>query len=158
MKLFAKEMKVETGTEACATLVLEGVPLVMRSIRAEVMRVHPLELSLPQFRTMAYLLHHEGASLTDLADYLGLCPSTASKTVEMLVQRQSISRVMDAQDRRRMILSLTESGQAELDAVLCTVHASLVVRLNKLSKEEQSVITEAMQVLLRLFMSQPPAA
>ena len=50
-------------------------------------------------------------SLVDLADLLGLDKSTMSRTVNSLVEADLASRDLDAENRRYVIIQLTEKGK-----------------------------------------------
>ena len=56
----------------CAAELLEVVPLMMRVIRAKVRAHSSPELSVPQFRALAFLGRNEGAMLGDVATFLVL--------------------------------------------------------------------------------------
>ena len=72
------------SADECARQVLEIVPLVMAAIRTEIRTHRGSELSVPQFRVLIFLNRHAGASLSDIAEHLGLTlpsmllPSTKS--------------------------------------------------------------------------------
>ena len=93
---------------------METVPLVMRFIRAE-MRAHSAAfLSIPQLRSLAFLNRNPGASLSEVADHLGVTCATASATIERLVQRNLVERYHHPQERRRVVLNLTDEGKYHL--------------------------------------------
>src|SRR6266536_982420 len=95
----------------CAGELLEVVPLIMRYIRIEMRRSRGSDLTVPQFRTLAFLTTNEGASLSSLADHIGLTLPSASKLVDGLVERKLVQRKTCPDDRRRMTLLLTGSGR-----------------------------------------------
>jgi DNA-binding MarR family transcriptional regulator len=97
----------------CSTQLLEVVPLIMRHIRSE-LRSHAMkELSVPQFRTLMYLRRHPDASLSLVAEHLGLTPPTVSKMIQKLVDQRMIKR-NTASDRRQVRLSLSAKGISAL--------------------------------------------
>src|SRR5574341_1948383 len=108
-----REPNDPVSPHACAREVLETLPLVMRAIRAE-LRQRPAGLSEAQFRTVFFLHHHQGASLSDVADFHGLTPASTSRLVNGLVARGVVTRTVDAADRRRCILALTAQGRSML--------------------------------------------
>ncbi len=123
----------------------------MRALRAEIRHRRPGELSLPQFRTLVFLREHPGSSLTELADQLGLLPSSASKIIDVLVGRGLADRQIDPTDRRRTILSITEAGQTEFTGVCATLQHLLTERLSALPAERCQAIRDAMRDLHLLF-------
>lgn len=135
----------------CAALVLETVPLVMRSVRAEMRGSRAPDLSVPQFRALNFLYRCPGASLSDVADHVGITLPSMSKLVEKLVARGLVTRQDDPGDRRRVTLALTEPGRAELQAAREATQARLAQRLAALSPEQRAVVVEAMRALRSVF-------
>ncbi len=81
-----------TSPDACAQEILDVVPVVMRSIRAEMRRHRTADLSVPQFRTLAFIDRNADASLSDVAEHIGLTLPSMSKIVEGLVVRKFVTR------------------------------------------------------------------
>lgn len=137
--------------DPCAQEILEVVPLIMRAIRAQ-MRLHrALDLSVPQFRTLAYLNYYEGASLTEAAEFIGLALPSMSKLVDGLVARRLVARETSPYDRRRVTLALTTTGSAAFQAAHKATQAYLAQRLAELPVEELALVRQSMQVLRPLF-------
>jgi DNA-binding MarR family transcriptional regulator len=139
------------SVDECAQDILEVAPLIMRAIRAEMRRRRGFDLSVPQFRTLAYLNYYQGASLSDAAEFIGLTLPSMSKLVDGLVARQLVTRELAASDRRRVMLALTPAGQATFQATRAATQAFLAQRLAELPAEERAVVTEAMRILRPLF-------
>jgi DNA-binding MarR family transcriptional regulator len=97
----------------CSTRLLEVVPLIMRHIRSELRSQAMKELSVPQFRTLMFLRRHPDASLSLVAEHLGLTPPTVSKMIQKLVDQGIIKR-NTAPDRRQVRLSLSSKGISAL--------------------------------------------
>ncbi len=140
--------------EQVACEVLEVVPLIMRAIREQMRGHRAAEVSVPQFRALGFLERHEGASLTDVADHIGLTLPSMSKLMDGLVERKLAKREFDTLDRRRVTLGLTPRGRAVLQAARDSTHAYLAEVLVHLSPSERSTVVEAMQVLRPLFQSE----
>ena len=58
--------------DQCAREILDVIPLVMRTIRAEMRRARGADLSVPMFRALNYVGGAEGASLSEVAAHLGV--------------------------------------------------------------------------------------
>jgi len=140
----------------CATELLEVVPLMMRVIRAEVRSNSSPELTMPQFRALAFLDRNEGAMLGDVANFLTLTLSAASKLVDGLVTADLVTRESDPADRRRIVLKLTTSGQKKFAAARQAAAGFLAERVENLSNDDRLQIMEAMQILQRAFSDEPP--
>jgi DNA-binding MarR family transcriptional regulator len=137
--------------EACARDVLAGVPAVMRVIRSEMRSRRQAELSVPQFRTLIFLSHADDASLSALAEHLGLSLSATSRSVDALVRRGLLDRQVQTGDRRRVRLSLTARGRAAFETALSATQRAIARRFKVLSREELSQIRATMHVLERVF-------
>lgn len=127
--------------------VLETCLLVSRLIRAEARRNRPAGLTLSEFRALAYLEAYSGATLTELAEYVGLQLPTASKLVEALRKGGNLTRREDPADRRRTLLALTPKGKSRVDEAMRVVRAHLRDRLSGLSAEDQDLVRRAMAIL-----------
>ena len=150
MQQLANETIVEGSPADCAELLLETTPVVMRRIRAE-MRLRTLPgLSLPQFRALDYLSHHPQVSLNVVAEHLGLTPPTASKLIQKLVSNKVVVRRV-ASDRRRVSLSLTQSGIAALSSARSETREQLADSLKSLSPHELAALPVALRALGRAF-------
>jgi DNA-binding MarR family transcriptional regulator len=137
--------------DECARQVLETVPLVMRTVRAEMRRRRTADLSVPQFRTLNFLNRQAGASLSQVAEHIGLTLPSMSLLVEGLVERKLILRNTHAADRRRVTLTLTARGQSVLEAAHGATQAALAEKLAALSAQDRTIIVQAMQTLRSIF-------
>jgi DNA-binding MarR family transcriptional regulator len=135
----------------CAREVLDVVPLVMRVLRAEMRSQRGPQLSVPHFRVLAFLGNNEGASLSEVAEYVGLRLPSMSTLVDGLVTRGLVSRAPSAVDRRRLALCLTTRGRATLNAARRATQARLVKQLATLPPEQQATVAAAMETLRGLF-------
>lgn len=150
MKLDKPSQEGANSTE-CAANVMETVPLVMRFIRTE-MRAHKAAfLSIPQLRSLAFLNRSPGASLSDLAEHLGVTSATASATIERLVQRDLVQRIHHPQERRRIVLTLTEEGKSILQQSLDQTRTQIADRLENLTAEEIFYVEKGLALLKTIF-------
>src|SRR5262245_44148028 len=141
------------GPADCATLVMETVPLVMRAIRTEMRRRRPADLSVPQFRALAFVRRNPGASLSDVAEHLGLTLPTTSTLIDLLVARELVDRAPKPTNRRRVTLTLTELGASTYAAAHSDARSSLADRLAGLSNDERATVARAMRLLRPVFMA-----
>lgn len=137
--------------EQCAGEVIEIVPFVMRFIRAEMRSQGAPLLSVVQLRSLIFLNRHPGGSLSSVAEHLGVTKATASAIVEKLVKRGLVERAEHPQERRRHVLTLTESGFHELSQVREATRQSIAKVLTNLSTEQLSKVAEGMSLLENAF-------
>ena len=136
--------------DQCARQVLEVAPLIMRAIRAG-MRAGSPDLTVPQFRALGFVGRNPGASLSDVAEHIGLTLPSMSKLMDGLVARKLVTRVTDTDDRRRLLLALTPRGRALLETSRAATRARLAGRLASLPPSERAVVVEAMRALQPIF-------
>jgi DNA-binding MarR family transcriptional regulator len=140
-----------TSPDACAQEILDVVPVVMRTIRAELRRHRTADLSVPQFRTLAFIDRCADASLSDVAEHIGLTLPSMSKIVDGLVARKLVTRQTHATDRRRMMLALTPRGQTALQASREATRACLAEDLTGLTERQRETIAQALEILRPVF-------
>jgi DNA-binding MarR family transcriptional regulator len=102
-------------SEQCAAELMETIHPIMQFIRVEMRSQREPSLSVPQFRLLAFLSRHPGISLSEVAEHLGVTRATASAMTDRLVQRSYVDRAVHPQERRQIMLKLTDSGQNLLE-------------------------------------------
>ncbi|HHV79237.1 MAG TPA: MarR family transcriptional regulator [Firmicutes bacterium] len=132
---------------ACARQVMELVPLIMDHIRAEMRRGYKNGLSVPQFRTLARVGRQPDASLSEVAEHIGVTLPTMSRIVDRLVERGLITRQNHPDSRRRLVLNLTAEGSALLESARASLIEKLTQRLETLSIEDRLTIEKALATL-----------
>jgi DNA-binding MarR family transcriptional regulator len=151
MKLLDNASIKPFSVDECADRLVNAVPLVMKAIRKEIRNNRPAYLSLPQFRVLAFVHRREGASLSDVAEHIGITLPTASKLVDGLVKKDLVLRKYSACDRRRAVLNLTAQGRAVLEASGAAIQPGVARMLATLSPEDLYVLGRAAEVIQRVF-------
>jgi MarR family transcriptional regulator for hemolysin len=141
--------------EETARELLGAVPLVMRTVRAEMRSHRTLDLSVPQFRVLGFVHHYPGTSISVVAEHIGIARPSMSKLIDGLVERKLIVRHSHPDDRRRVTLELNARGVALWQSAYAYTQASLAGRVTVLGGREQATIVRAMHILKRLFNHQP---
>lgn len=131
--------------------MLSTVFPILRAFRREMRRQRP-DLSEPQFRTMGFLYYRKGASLSDVASHLGLTLPTMSKMVDGLVKREFVAREEDPNDRRRVILRMTDPGKSAFETAKRQTSARLAEMLKTLTPDEQAAIVSALRLIRPVFV------
>ncbi|MEA5565140.1 MarR family winged helix-turn-helix transcriptional regulator [Anabaena sp. UHCC 0399] len=130
---------------------MDTIPLLMRFIRTD-MRTHsPDSISIPQLRSLAFLKRRPGASLSEVADHLGVTCATASTTIERLVQRLLVQRTDNPQERRRVVLNLTPEGKQMLEQSQEKTRGHIAEILQDLTPEQISHIEHSLTLLKKVF-------
>lgn len=143
------------SSDRVAHELIEVIPVVMQTLRAEVRRCREPDLSVLQIRVLAFLNRHPGAPLSAVAEHVGLTLPSMSSQVSGLVGRNLIHRSVSAQDRRYVTLTLTEQGRAVMEAALRGTEASITQVIAGLGADERRLLMEALGLLRQLFAASP---
>lgn len=106
-------------TDRAAEIVEALAPLLAHHRHRWAARCQAHGLSIVGFQVLALLEMHGGMPMTRLADELGVALPNATGIVGRLVERGIVARADDAQDRRRVLVTLTDDGRrviAEMEA------------------------------------------
>jgi DNA-binding MarR family transcriptional regulator len=146
-----------TSPDACAREVLEVVPLVMRAVRAEMRRHRGPGLSVPHFRALAFLGQNQGASLSAVAEHVGVRLPSASTLVAGLVERGLVHRAPSSRDRRQVTLALTARGRSTLEAARQAALRRLAACLEPLPARDRDTVVRGLEALRGVFGAPAPA-
>jgi MarR family transcriptional regulator for hemolysin len=149
----ATKPAVPVQSDDCAGQVLDTIPVLMRLIREQMRQHRRSELSVPQFRSLIFVHHTPEATLSDLAEHLGLSLPAASRLVAGLVTRSLMLRQQRKDNRRCVRLSLTARGRAAFQAAFKQTRLAFAERLTSLSNPQLRLVSQAMQLLNQVFES-----
>jgi len=140
---------------ACASRILETVPLVMQFVRAEMRSRRGPRISVPQFRSLRFLERNPGGSPSDVAEWMGLTLPAASRLIDGLVENGLLTREGSSVDRRRIHLRLTARGRDLVRSARAGTLARLAEVLEPLPKDRRAAVAEAMDALRLAFSPRP---
>src|SRR5207248_3433216 len=146
-----------------AMALLKIVPEMLRRIRADL----PLDADAPGARTgwqdvselratpgqitlLRVLVEHERCMMQELAEHLGVAPSTATAMVKRLLAQGYVERSRDDTDWRTVWVKPTEKGRLAVIAFDRARLASLQKRMERLSCDEQRALRVALPALYHL--------
>lgn len=99
-----------------------------------------------------YALQHVGAfgplGVNDLTRYLATSQSTVSSIVARLARSGLVNRDPSRNDRRRVVLTITPTGQRRLRLGAATPMGQLIVALEKLSDRDARRLASSLTALL----------
>lgn len=137
--------------EECARELLDVVPLIMRDIRSQMRSRRSPDLTVPQFRALAFVNCNAGSSLSEVANHLGLTLPSTSKLVDDLITRGMMTREDYPADRRRVRLAVTRHGLTILEASRRGTLAYLAEKLSSVNADDREVIAKAMKAMRFTF-------
>lgn len=131
---------VTAVTSAVLTAARLLVAVSMRSLAAAEQPV-----TLPQFRLLILLDGHGETNLVTLADRLAVNSSTALRMVGRLSGRGLISRRVNPDSRREVLLQLTEPGQRIVDEVTARRRAEIGAIVARMPAQARTGLVKAMR-------------
>lgn len=129
------------------TLVLTGRAIA--ELQEEALR--PFDLNESEYKVLVQLFAQpDGVGHpSDLCSGSHQSPANMTRITDSLVARELISRLADAQDRRRQVLRITPAGEALLRRAVPIVYAPLRQLLGQMPRKER----ESLQAQLRQILT-----
>jgi len=137
----------EDTVRQCAANLMGAFHTMMRTVGPEMRKRSPEVLSIQQFRAIKTIEHHKGASLSEIAEHLGANLSAASKLVDGLVERGFVRRETAENDRRKVVLAITDTAQQAVESLDQEAVSCLADRISTLSPGECAMLNLAMDLL-----------
>ncbi|WP_169747768.1 MarR family winged helix-turn-helix transcriptional regulator [Demequina subtropica] len=107
------------------------------------------EVTVPQFRVLVVLSQSGPLRMGDLAERIGIHPSTLTRTVERLEHGGWIVRTPVPDNRREVRSSLTEAGQALVATVTERRVAMIAEVLEGMTTDERAALGTGMEAFAR---------
>jgi DNA-binding MarR family transcriptional regulator len=127
---------------------VEAVMAASRALVAIVARSFAetdVAITLQQWRVLVLVSNFGPMNPGELASWMGVHPSNATRTCDALVGSKLLDRRQDARDRRRMVMSLTARGEKLVDALLSYRRQAIATILDEIPATHRSRLAEAMQ-------------
>lgn len=137
--------------QQAARLLVQVAPRVIQTIRARVRQADFGSITVPQMRALRFIRRTPHASLGELAEFLIISPPSASTLVNRLVRQGLVLAQVPAENRRRVQLSLTASGDAVVAKAIESTQDEVAEKLRTLPPAQLAAVTEALELLLRCF-------
>jgi MarR family transcriptional regulator, negative regulator of the multidrug operon emrRAB len=112
-------------------------------------QIKPFGLAEAEFRVLTTLFSQPGgvAHPSDLCARASQSPANMSRISDALVSRGLITRVLSVQDRRRMVLRITEEGEEFVRELLPKLFAPLRTMLKNFPEAEQRSLIAQLKLL-----------
>ncbi|MFI7100625.1 MarR family winged helix-turn-helix transcriptional regulator [Streptomyces sp. NPDC050161] len=142
---------VDAVTRAVLTASRVLVAVSARSLAAVEGRV-----TLPQFRLLVALSSHGTAKLVEVADWLGVNPSTAMRMADRLITAGFAERRVNPGDRRETRLGLTGQGRRIVEEVTARRRREIAGIVGRLAPEQRTALVDALDAFAAAG-DEPPA-
>ena len=97
-----------------------------------------------QLMSLSIVAGNEGIRLADLAERLGVTPSTAVRSIDRLTAAKLVRRRENPDDRREVRLTVTKRGSESLDRALDAGRAAMGAILTRLGEESTADLVTAL--------------
>jgi DNA-binding MarR family transcriptional regulator len=126
-------------------------PVLLQLVRELRREVHPLGVTGGQVSLLVQIKRHARIGVRELAALERVSPAAISGAVDRLERAGLVRRQIDAADRRRQGLTVSQAGERVLRAVKRRRTAWLASKLERLSPEELEAIDAAIEPLAFLL-------
>ena len=101
------------------------------------------DLTLVQYRALVLMASHGEQNVSDLAEGLGVHPSTATRLCDRLVAKGLVHRVTSSESRREVTLTVTPAGRGLLRTVTARRRKEIIRIVERLTREERKQLRAA---------------
>lgn len=108
------------------------------------------DLTLNQLSVLFHLYYHRARTMGQIADKLGTADPTATGIIDRLVERDLVERTTDPEDRRRVLVRLTESGRDHVLTLRCAGAEAASAAFDRLTEEQRGTLFKALGPVYRL--------
>jgi DNA-binding MarR family transcriptional regulator len=108
-----------------------------------------LNLTIPQLKSLFFIANYPSTNSSKLAAALGVTPSNVTGIVDRLVEQGLVSRQENPEDRRALVLKVTEKGEAILSDLRERRTSKMLGILGRMSMEELSYLARGLSSLVK---------
>ena len=106
-------------------------------------------VTIAQCHTLLELQSHGSINLNDLSEKLYLDKSTVSRTVDSLVRNGTANRIIPAENRRKVMISLTEKGTGICEKINRESDAYFAAILESIPAVDLPVFLRSFEIMVR---------
>jgi DNA-binding MarR family transcriptional regulator len=108
-------------------------------------------LTTSQLATLRQLGRHGALSAGDLARGISVSQATVTGIVDRLERRGLVTRSRDSEDRRRVVIDLTDPGRQAVASSPPPLHERFMVRLAELPEDERREIDRMLRRIVEMM-------
>ena len=106
-------------------------------------------LNINRWRTLSVIQRLHDCTMKDLAGFTAIDRTTLTRSVDQLVEQGLVNRSTPPGDRRKVVLTLTETGESFFQAAIGMLDDFNRAALRGVSKERQLVVMDVLQTVVR---------
>ena len=146
------EITDNTSEETYETRVLRAIRKIIRAVDIHSRRLNKdFRITTPQLICLHALGQRESTTLNQLANEVSLGASTTTGIVDRLQAKGLVSRTRSQQDRRKLELSITDSGREMLACTPTLLQERFSQAFSVLTQQVQAQLTESLEKVVTLM-------
>lgn len=106
------------------------------------------DLSVPEWRVLACLVETDGLAVGELAEMVMMKQPSTTKVLDRMEADGLVRRRIAQEDRRRVLIHITQRGRARVKPVLAAARAHQRDRLAPFDEAERALILRALALLI----------
>lgn len=114
-------------------------------------------ITLPQFRLLVVLSTQGAVKLMQVADQLGVAPSTATRMIDRLLAAGLVDREINPHSRREVVVSLSQAGQAVVRQVTQRRRRDIARIVGRMPEQHRQGLVEVLEAFSNAG-GEPPAS
>ncbi len=132
--------------------VLRSLRRIIRAVDIHSRKLNnEFHITAPQLICLYSLENHGNMTLSDLDKDVNLGTSTVNGIVDRLEEKQCLTRTRSSEDRRKVVLAITESGREVTRQAPMLLQDRLSASLRQLPELEQATITLSLERVVELM-------
>ncbi|MET3729340.1 DNA-binding MarR family transcriptional regulator [Fictibacillus halophilus] len=112
--------------------------------------LHDEKLNYLQIETMIYLLENNTQTITQLAEKIDTTPASTSIIIDRLAKKEMVNRQYTESDRRKVYVSLTETGSQEINRLLIKKNEIISTSLSPLTSTEKLIFAKLNELFQKI--------
>ena len=116
-----------------------------------------LKMGIGPIKALFFICNRGTTNSGKLAEALEVTPTNVSHFIKRLLERDLITRTRDSNDRRVILLQATLRGEELVVNLRQRRKARLTELFNRLTKEEATIVTRALKLMVKVIEADPQA-
>jgi DNA-binding MarR family transcriptional regulator len=141
--------------ETCGFRILSAIRRIIRAVDIHSRKLHTeFDVTTPQMICIYALLRNDGITLSELSKAVSLSASTVNGIVDRLESKELMTRQRSSEDRRKVLLRLTDKGRQITREAPSLLQDRLSSALQSLPELEQVTIAMSLERIVGLMEAQ----
>jgi MarR family transcriptional regulator, lower aerobic nicotinate degradation pathway regulator len=115
----------------------------------------PISLNLSRHRALSVISSLQPCTMSELADFSAVDRTTLTRTVDQLVDGGLVERATPREDRRQVLLTLTDEGHTTCQRSLRAIYDVNLQILEGLAEDDQRQVARALETFLGRLVEDP---